>query len=177
MVSLCLIYPLKVLSVNQDSEIILNGNFPGLLPLVPLMGEAGQLMERLLACEAAISEQVELKARQQDLLAVAVLLSSLQPRSQEIIEDFFRSRRMVDLMESPLLKDWLHDAEGKGAARGRLEGEKLMLLRLLTRKFGDLPSALLSKLETVTSVEQLESLLDTAMDAATLDYFTQHLDC
>ena len=157
---------------EQDPEVILNGNFPGLIPLVPLMGSPDNLMERLLACEAVISKQVELKSRQQDLLALAVLLSSLQPKARDVIEEFFRSRRMVDLMESPLLKDWLREAEEKGEVK---EAQR-MLARLLSRKFGELPAPIVAKLKAVATTEQLEQLLDAATDADTLDKFTKQLD-
>ena len=165
---------------EQNPQAILDGNLPGLIPLVSLMGPPDKLRERLDVCEAAIFEQVELKSRQQDLLAMAVLLSSLQPKARDVIEEFFRSRRMVDLMESPLLKDWLREAEEKGKAKGRAQGQieegRKMLIRLLSHKFGELPVSLLAELENVPVAEQLERLLDAAADAVSLDDFTKHLD-
>ena len=88
---------------------------------------------------------------------------------------------MVNLMESPLLKDWLREAEAKGEAKGeskgKVQGEKLMLIRLLSRKFGDLPSSLLKELEELSIPEQLEQLLDAAVDSTTLEDFRKKLDC
>ncbi len=87
---------------------------------------------------------------------------------------------MVDLMESPLLKDWLREAEEKGKAKGRAQGQieegRKMLIRLLSHKFGELPVSLLAELENVPVAEQLERLLDAAADAVSLDDFTKHLD-
>lgn len=165
---------------EQNPQGILDGNLPGLIPLVSLMGPPDKLRERLDVCEAAIFEQVELKSRQQDLLAMAVLLSSLQPKARDVIEEFFRSRRMVDLMESPLLKDWLREAEEKGEAKGRAQGQleegRKMLIRLLSHKFGELPASLLAELENMPAAEQLERLLDAAADAVSLDDFIEKLD-
>lgn len=78
---------------------------------------------------------------------------------------------MVDLMESPLLKDWLHEAE----AKGEVEGQRVMLIRLLSRKFGTLPEPLLAELKEISVPEQLENLLDIAIDAASLSKFQNHL--
>ena len=161
---------------EQDPDAILSGNFPGLIPLVALMGPPENLIDRLEACEVAISEQVELKSKQQDLLAMAVLLSSLQPKAREVVEEFFRSRRMVDLMESPLLKDWLREAEEKGEAKGEVKEGQRMLIRLLSRKFGELPSFLLSDLEAITTADQLEELLDSAVDSSSLEDFCKQLN-
>ncbi|WP_017326013.1 DUF4351 domain-containing protein [Synechococcus sp. PCC 7336] len=172
---------------EQDPEAILVGDCPGLLPLVPLMGPPNQLKERLEACEAAISERVEVKSRQQDLLAVAVLLSSLQPRGRDAIEEFLRSRKMLDLMESPLLRDWLREAEERGKAEGEAEGEargkvrgkaeegQRMLVRLLSHQFGPLPQALSTSLKAIANPERLEELLDAALDATNLEDFQKNL--
>ena len=157
---------------EQDPAVILAGSLPGLIPLVSLMGPLDKLMDRLEVCEAAIAEQVELKSEQQDLLAIATLLTSLQPKARDVVEKFIRSRRMVDLMESPLLKDWLREAEEKGEVK---EGQR-MLVRLLSRKFGKLPTSLLSDLEAITSAGQLEKLLDVAVDATSLNEFRKQLD-
>lgn len=75
---------------------------------------------------------------------------------------------MVDLMESPLLKDWLNEAEARG--------EKLMLIRLLARKFGELPTSLLNDLEDIRSPGRLEQLLDIAFDSETLKEFHDQLN-
>ncbi|WP_017327601.1 DUF4351 domain-containing protein [Synechococcus sp. PCC 7336] len=139
------------------------------------MGPPNNLKERLEACEAAISERVELKSRQQDLLAVAVLLSSLQPTGQDAIEEFLRSRKMLDLMESPLLKDWLSEAEARGKAEGKAEEGQRMLARLLSRQFGPLPQAVASSLQAIAAPERLEELVDAALEATSLEDFQQNL--
>ncbi|WP_017324809.1 hypothetical protein [Synechococcus sp. PCC 7336] len=172
---------------EQDPATILASDRPGLLPLIPLMGPPNNLKQRLEACEAAISERVELKSRQQDLLAVAVLLSSLQPTGRDVIEEFLRSRKMLDLMESPLLKDWLSEAEARGEAKGEAKGEargeargkaeegKRMLVRLLSHQFGPLPQAVSTSLQAIANPERLEELLDIALEAESLEDFQKNL--
>lgn len=75
---------------------------------------------------------------------------------------------MVDLMESPLLQKWLGEAEQKG--------QRQMLLRLLTRKFGILPPALIDHVSSIADIERLEKLADAAIDATSLNDFTASLE-
>lgn len=157
---------------EQNPQVILQSQRPGLSPLVALMGQPEQITERLEACALMLSTQLESKQEQQDLLALAVLLGSLQANTQNAIEAFIRSRRMVDLMESPLLQQWLSEAEQRGEA----VGERQMLVKLLSRKFGSLPDVVLEKLATFTESDRLERLMDAAIDAANLNDFCSHLD-
>ena len=73
---------------------------------------------------------------------------------------------MVDLMESPLLQKWLSEAEQRG--------ERQMLVKLLSRKFGPLPEAVAEQLATITERERLEQLMDVAIDATSLEDFCSH---
>ncbi len=60
-------------------------------------------------------------------------------------------------------------AEGEeiGVQRGRQEGERSLVLRLLTRRVGELPEALRSPLDSL-SLEQLESLGEALLDFSTI---------
>jgi hypothetical protein len=155
-----------------DPQIILSSQRLGLIPLVALMGQPEQVTERLEACAAVLNARIQSGQEQQDLLALAVLLGSLQPGTQSAIEAFIRSRRMVDLMESPLLQKWLSEAEQRGEA----VGERQMLVKLLSRKFGSLPDEVLERLATLTESDRLERLMDAAIDATNLSDFCSHLD-
>lgn len=157
---------------EQNPQAILNSQCLGLIPLVALMGKPDQVTERLEACVTVLSTWIQSGQEQQDLLALAVLLGSLQPGTQTKIEAFIRSRRMVDLMESPLLQKWLSEAEQRGEA----VGERQMLVKLLSRKFGPLSETVQEKLATITEPEQLERLMDAAIDVASLDDFCAYLN-
>ncbi|MEH1793982.1 Rpn family recombination-promoting nuclease/putative transposase [Nostoc sp.] len=59
--------------------------------------------------------------------------------------------------------------EGKveGREEGKIEGERAIVLRLLNRRVGNIPDALLSPIQEL-SVEQLEALGDALLDFSTL---------
>lgn len=51
----------------------------------------------------------------------------------------------------------------EGRQEGRQEGERSLILRLLSRRFGELPEATRSRIETL-SIEQLEALAEALLD-------------
>jgi len=56
----------------------------------------------------------------------------------------------------------------QGIEQGMLSGERQVLTRLLTRRFGPLPAAVLQQLEQA-GTDQLERWADNVLDAPTLD--------
>lgn len=63
---------------------------------------------------------------------------------------------------------WATQYEQKGIEKGVAKGESLVLQRQLVRRFGALPSDVVSRIATATPAE-LELWLDRVLDAATLD--------
>ncbi|MEH2135082.1 Rpn family recombination-promoting nuclease/putative transposase [Nostoc sp.] len=59
------------------------------------------------------------------------------------------------------------EAKEEGREEGREEGERTIVLRLLNRRVGNIPDALLSQIQGL-SVEQLEALGDALLDFSTL---------
>lgn len=57
---------------------------------------------------------------------------------------------------------------------GKQEGAILLLVRLLAHRFGEIPEAIREQLQTL-SLEQLTALMDSAMTAASLHDFVDHL--
>jgi predicted transposase/invertase (TIGR01784 family) len=53
------------------------------------------------------------------------------------------------------------------------EGERTILVRILTRKFGALPKEMITRLNSIDSKAQLEQLADYVIDATTLEDFIQ----
>jgi predicted transposase YdaD len=51
---------------------------------------------------------------------------------------------------------------------GRQEGERFLVLRLLTRKFGELPQDLLKEVEAL-SLEQIENLGEALLDFTSIN--------
>lgn len=62
------------------------------------------------------------------------------------------------------------EAKGKaeGKAEGRTEGEALALQKLLSRRFGVVPAAVLEQISNA-AIEQIDSWLDRVLDARSLD--------
>ncbi|WP_101676311.1 Rpn family recombination-promoting nuclease/putative transposase [Alloalcanivorax mobilis] len=60
----------------------------------------------------------------------------------------------------------------QGVKRGRLDGERTLVLRLIQRRFGDVPAELRLRLEGA-SQDELERLADRVVDASCLDDLVQ----
>jgi len=56
----------------------------------------------------------------------------------------------------------------QGLSQGLSQGQRLVLLRQLQRRFGPLPTAVLTRIESAGTAD-LERWLDRVLDAATLD--------
>lgn len=65
------------------------------------------------------------------------------------------------------IKSWFEEYEDKGRREGRREGESLALQRLLSKRFGAIPSNITVQIASA-SVEQIEAWLDSAIDAREL---------
>jgi predicted transposase/invertase (TIGR01784 family) len=82
------------------------------------------------------------------------------------------TRRLAFVRERALLDE--ATAINAATARGKLEGEALLLQRLLTKRFGPLSLDTSQRLNTATA-EQLELWADRILDAPTLDaVFAEH---
>lgn len=68
--------------------------------------------------------------------------------------------------------------EEKGMEKGREEGRKeeaiRLLLRLLTHQFGEIPTTVQERVQTLT-LAQVEPLVDAVLTSASLDQFAEHL--
>ncbi len=60
------------------------------------------------------------------------------------------------------------EGERKGRQEGRQEGEQILLQRMLTRRFGELPELVKKRLQQATQ-DQLEQWSDRLLEASTLD--------
>jgi len=120
--------------------------------------------------------QEEGNARQ-DYLEHLSILSGL--RSLEVQESINReSERMsitVDMGQTIWGKELFNQGTLKGKQEGILEGESLLLQRLLTKRFGPLPDGTLERLNQATS-EQLEQWSLRVLEASSLeDVFAQSM--
>jgi len=57
----------------------------------------------------------------------------------------------------------------EGLEQGREQGQRELLLHLLTRRFGPLPEATRQRVQALTSSEELSGLAERVLDAPSLD--------
>ena len=85
------------------------------------------------------------------------------------------------MIESPFIAQMLREAEAKaearaearGKAEGRLETKIEDLLRVMQKRYRELPEALVAAVRTCTDSAQLDRWLDLALEAETLAQFRQ----
>lgn len=75
---------------------------------------------------------------------------------------------------SPLYLEQIDIATQKGKAEGRNEGEKSLMIRMLTRKFGTLDAKSIDLINNLP-LESIESLGDALLDFNTADDLTAWL--
>ncbi len=128
--------------------------------------------EATLARERALILQESDSRKRADLLACAVTIGS-RYFAREFLWRFFKEEVEM-LREASFIEDWLQEKLDEGLEKGLQQGEQRARLtdlrRILSRRFGVLPLSLLERLRGL-SAEQLEPLLETALDAATLAEF------
>lgn len=84
---------------------------------------------------------------------------------------------MAVLRESPWYQEILTEGEQKGLKQGLEQGleqgARRQLIRVLQRRFGEIPQQVKTSLET-QSIEELENLMDAAIAVSSLDEFLQN---
>ena len=149
----------RVISMwEENPERFLND--PALLPLAPLTAttQPQALLQRVV-------EQVnQLESRQQSEISAYTQIIAGLKYNQDLIRQLFREGMM---RESVIYQEILAEGEQRGRRegeqRGRREGEQALILRLLTRRVGELPQAMRSRVETL-SLEQLDNLGEALLD-------------
>ena len=102
------------------------------------------------------------------LVAFVVEISQNQEVDMEAREYLREVRARYAEWEKRVRREGREEGRAEGEELGRLEGERILLRKLLTRRFGDLPTAILARLDQATS-EQLELWGERVLTAETLD--------
>jgi predicted transposase YdaD len=155
---------------EQDPQIILNSERLGLIPLVALMGQPNQITDRLEACASALSARIQSRLARLSCVALVITTRYWKCNWSLYQEQTYGGFNGVSLVAE--LQKWLNEAEQKGEA----EGERQMLIKLLSHKFGSLSETVKEKLATITEPEQLERLMYAAIDVTSLDDFCSYLN-
>lgn len=147
---------MKLIFLGTESFL----NDPALLPLASLA--ATTQPQALL--QQVVGKVNQLEPRQRaEISAYTQILAGLK-YNQDLIRQLFREGMM---RESVIYQEILREGEQLGEQRGREEGRKaegqLLILRLLTRRVGELPQEMLDRIETL-SLEQLENLGEALLD-------------
>ncbi|KAF0809854.1 putative transposase [Alcanivorax sp. S71-1-4] len=78
------------------------------------------------------------------------------------------AQNMAEIWKEQYRQRFLQEGRLEGRQEGRQEGEFGMLSRLLTRRFGALPEAVVARMRSADS-EQLELWGERVLDASSLD--------
>lgn len=139
---------------------------PALLPLAVLTRSSTptQLLEQVAERVAMLEEP----AQQKSLAATAEILAGLR-FEKDLIRRLFREELM---RESVIYQDILEQGMQRGLQRGLEQGlqrgEAIALLRILTRRFGEIAPELEEKIRSLP-IPQLEALIDAQIDFSSLD--------
>nr|MDZ8038552.1 Rpn family recombination-promoting nuclease/putative transposase [Nostoc sp. CreGUA01] len=139
---------------EENPESFLND--VALLPLAPLAGTTQP--QALLQQVVRKVNQLE-PTQRPEISAYTQILAGLK-YNQDLIRQLFREGMM---RESVIYQEILAEGEQRGRQEGRQEGERSLVLRLLTRRVGELPQQLLERIETL-DLEQLENLGEALLD-------------
>jgi hypothetical protein len=138
---------------------------------VRLLGK-GRVQAQAIQEVAALPAEHPYRNNALDLLGnLKVILEAretIEPEEQELI-----------MQLSPLYLEKLQAAEQIGEQRGEqigeIKGQQNIVIRLLKRRVGDISAEVLARL-TILSLEQLEDLLDAALDFTQINDLTTWLD-
>ena len=145
---------------EQDPVLFLNN--PALLPLAPLTRtNSPQSLLSQVAESVAKIEEIEIK---RDIVACTEILAGLR-FEKKLISQLLRE----DIMrESVIYQDIFQKGEKQGEKLGRTEGEQRTIIRLLTRRFGELDSSLVDRIKTL-NIEKLDNLADALLDFSNIN--------
>jgi predicted transposase/invertase (TIGR01784 family) len=138
---------------------------PGLLPYAVLSQAPNK--EEILAQVITQIQQVGDRRQESNLTAAAGILAGLQ-LNQTIINRLIRSEIMREsVIYQEIYQEGETSGEARGMQRGRSEGRQqealALVIKLLTRKFGNLSPMLISQVSD-RSVEEVESLGEALLD-------------
>jgi len=140
---------------EQNPAIFLNDS--ALLPLAPLAQTNSP--ERLLTQVAAEVAKIEAIEQRRNVLAAVQIIAGLR-YDKTLIQQLLRE----DIMrESVIYQDILQQGVQQGREEGRGEGEASLIIRLLTRRFGELPPQLPQQIRSL-SLTQLDALGEELLD-------------
>ncbi len=155
---------------ERPVEEFLSGSL-GLVPLAPLANIEPAMLPTVIAQIEARLERDAPPESVGDFWANTRILMGLRYDREQVN---YVLRRVREMRESVTYQDILEEGriEGvnigvqQGRAAGRVEGERLMLLRLATRKFGEPTAAIRAQIDAISDLDTMEHLADRLLTAA-----------
>lgn len=137
-----------------------------LLAFIPLMQRGGEkgIIDRWRALVAA---ETDLKRRGD--YALALVFAERVGRD----EDWRDAVEGFAMIESPLIAELLTEARNEAARTAKTEGKTEALLRVLGKRYGEVPEELATSIRACRAGEQLDRWLDIALEAQALEEFRQ----
>ena len=159
----------KVINLWEvDVNVVFDQNLVTLLPFVPILkgGDDHAVLNRAVTQLRTAEDIAELEP----LLA---FFASFVLQS-EVVQEIMRWD-MAILRESPWYKEILDQGVERGLEQGIKQGQKVMLLQVLTHRFGVLAPEVVDRISDLDS-EQLSTLVDVVLEADSLSAVLTHLD-
>lgn len=158
-------YLFEVLRVWEHLDRIRSGELAELAPLLALSED--EATEETLVAERELIRNLEAPPEvRQELFGVAVMLGVRQ-FSRALLQSVFREE-IAMIKESSIFDDWFQEREALGEARGEVRGARKVLLRQLSKRFGELPAPVTARIEELDA-DHCFDLAERMVDAATLD--------
>jgi hypothetical protein len=129
-------YTFHTLRLWQHAARIRGGELRELAPLLVLC--ENEPTEATLQEERGLIQQVAPPELRNELLAIALMVGTRYFVRERLLELF--REEMAMLKEASVIQEWIEEAEAREARR--------LVLRLLERSFGDLPSAVVARVES-----------------------------
>ncbi|MBW3539035.1 MAG: DUF4351 domain-containing protein [Planctomycetes bacterium] len=161
------------------ADALLDTGDVGIVPWVPLADVGDSGMETIERCCRLIDERAPEQERESLLVATAIL-AGLRYDKDEMFR-FFGDSRMV--IESPWLKE-IFERETReqrqkerqeGRQEGRQEERQQLVVRLLKKRFPDMPEATAEAVRSIHDDARLDELFDVAADCPDLESFQRKL--
>ncbi|MEA5519882.1 Rpn family recombination-promoting nuclease/putative transposase [Limnoraphis robusta] len=152
---------------EQNPAIFLNDR--ALLPLAPLAQTNSP--ETLLTQVAAEVAKIEAIEQRRNVLAAVQIIAGLR-YDKTLIQQLLRE----DIMrESVIYQDILQQGVRQGVQQGRGEGEASLIIRQLTRRFGELSPEVIQRIRSL-SLPQLDALGEELLDFTEIAEFVTFLE-
>ncbi|MFZ1028351.1 MAG: Rpn family recombination-promoting nuclease/putative transposase [Limnoraphis robusta] len=152
---------------EQNPAIFLNDR--ALLPLAPLAETNSP--ETLLTQVATEVAKIEAIEQRRNVLAAVQIIAGLR-YDKTLIQQLLRE----DIMrESVIYQDILQQGVRQGVQQGRGEGEASLIIRQLTRRFGELSPEVIQRIRSL-SLPQLDALGEELLDFTEIAEFVTFLE-